>query len=313
MRWLDTLRSRAAQGWSAPRGTVADGPLLDSAFLTQLEYLSLRVARSGTTGFAGEHPSRRKASSVEFADYRDYRPGDDFRLIDWNVYARLGELTLRLTEASESTTLHLLLDCSASMAWGTPSKFRAAQRLAAALGCIALSRYDSVRLGILRGTEAQAMPRLRGKNSVPRLLAILDDLKPEGVLDLAAATGYYCRTTRRGVSVLIGDLLAPSGTGEAAAALRRAGLATTVVQILAPEEQTPALEGPLDLIDCETGQKVITAVNAEMLRLYRQRFDSWTADLQEQCAGQQVAFVRCFADQPLQDMLFSALCGQVLQ
>src|SRR5689334_1370201 len=176
MRWLSQARRRAKQGWTAPPGTVEEGPLLDSAFLQRLEHLSLRVGRTGTTGFTGEHASRRKAHSVEFADYRDYRPGDDFRLIDWNVYARLGELTLRLTEAAEATTLHLLLDCSSSMAWGVPSKFRTLQRLAAAFGCIALSRYDSVSIGLLRGAEAQCLPRLRGKNETGRYLSVLEGL-----------------------------------------------------------------------------------------------------------------------------------------
>src|SRR5260370_34649351 len=94
--WLSRLRRDAVRGWVDLPGTEHDGPLLDGAFLKRLEHLTLRVNRYGTTGFAGEHASPRKASSVEFADYRNYRPGDDFRLIDWNVYARLGQLTLRL-------------------------------------------------------------------------------------------------------------------------------------------------------------------------------------------------------------------------
>lgn len=313
MRWIDQLRRRTAQGWSAPPGTVEEGPLLDSAFLQRLEHLSLRVARSGTTGFAGEHASRRKAHSVEFADYRDYRPGDDFRLIDWNVYARLGELTLRLTEATESTTLHLLLDCSASMAWGVPSKVRTMQRLAAALGCIALARYDSVSVGVLRGTSAQCLPRLRGKNEVGRFLAILEGIRPAGSMDLPAAVGAYCRVARRGATVLISDLLAPSGTAAAISHARRAGLSPTVVQVLARDEEAPHLEGPLDLVDCETGAVLTTAINGEMLRAYAERFAAWTAELREVCAAQRAGFLRLYTDQSLEDTLFGALRGQVVQ
>jgi uncharacterized protein (DUF58 family) len=313
MHWLSQVRRRAHQGWTAPPGTVEEGPLLDSAFLQRLEHLSLRVGRTGTSGLAGEHASRRKAHSVEFADYRDYRPGDDFRLIDWNVYARLGELTLRLTEATEATTLHLLLDCSASMAWGVPSKLRAMQRLAAALGCIALSRYDGVSVGVLRGGDVQCLPRLRGKNETGRFLAILEGLRPWGRLDLPAAAGAYCRAPRRGVAVLISDLLAPSGVAQAVSYLRRAGLATTVAQVLAREEAAPRLEGPLDLVDCETGAVLTTAVNGEMLRAYAERFDAWTTHLQEACAAHRACFVRLYTDQPLEDALFGALRGQVVQ
>jgi uncharacterized protein (DUF58 family) len=290
-----------------------EGPLLDSAFLQRLEHLSLRVGRASTSGFAGEHASRRKAHSVEFADYRDYRPGDDFRLIDWNVYARLGELTLRLTEATEAATLHLLLDCSGSMAWGLPSKFRTLQRLAAALGCIALTRYDNVSIGLLRGEDAQNLPRLRGKNEIARFLAVLNGLQAAGELDLPAAVGSYCRMPRRGVGVLISDLLAPSGTAQAVSYLRRAGLTPTVVQVLAREEGEPRLEGPLDLVDCETGAVLTTAISGEMLHAYADRFTRWTVELQEACAAQRAGFVRLYSDQPLEDVLFGVLRGQVVR
>jgi uncharacterized protein (DUF58 family) len=250
---------------------------------------------------------------VEFADYRDYRPGDDFRLIDWNVYARLGELTLRLTEATEATTLHLLLDCSGSMAWGLPSKFRLMQRLAAALGCVALARYDNVAIGVLRGEKAQILPRLRGKNDTGRLLSVIEGLRPEGSADLAAATASYCGAPRKGVAILISDLLAPTGARETVAALRRAGLVPTVLQVLAREESAPTMEGPFDLVDCETGDVLTTAINGEALRAYGERFAAWTLDLEAACAAQRASFIRVFTDQPIDELLFGVLRGQVVR
>src|SRR5581483_4606843 len=130
------------------RGAELVGPpddpnvLLDSAFLRQVESLHFNAPRAATAGLAGEHASRRKAHSIEFADHRNYAPGDDFRLIDWNVYARLGELCLKLTEARENLSVHLLIDCSASMDWGRPNKLLYARRIAAALGALALASYD---------------------------------------------------------------------------------------------------------------------------------------------------------------------------
>jgi uncharacterized protein (DUF58 family) len=311
--WLDRARRHAHRGWVNLPGTQYDGPLLSSAFLRRIEHLSLRVSRSGTTGFAGEHRSLRKANSIEFADYRNYRPGDDMRLIDWNVYARLGQLTLRLTEATEATTLHLLLDCSGSMAYGIPSKFRTMQRIAAALGCLALSRYDSVSTGLLFGDTAQVLPRLRGKNETGRFLAILESLKPTGAVDLPAAVRSYCSAPRRGVGVLISDLMAPNGTAEAVASLRRIGLQPTVLQVLAREECEPKLEGPLELVDCETGAIVTTAINGEALRAYTERFSAWTNDLEAACATQRATFVRLCTDQPVEDLLVAALRGKVVQ
>lgn len=313
VRRLAALRRRAVQGWIDLPGTEHDGPLLDGPFLKRLEYLSLAVGRHGTTGFAGEHRSPRKAQSVEFADYRTYRPGDDLRLIDWNVYARLGQLTLRLTEASEATTLHLLLDCSGSMAWGLPSKFRTMQKLAAALGCLALAHYDNVAIGILRGDAAQSLPRMRGKSDTGRLLAVLDGLRPGGGLDLGAAVRSYCAARRRGVAVLIADLLAPEGVGDAVASLRRSGLEPAVVQVLAREEAQPRLEGPLDLVDCETGSILTTAINGEALRAYGERFAAWTGAQEEACAAQRAVFIRFFTDQPFDELLFTSLRGRILQ
>ncbi|HVA91605.1 MAG TPA: DUF58 domain-containing protein [Chloroflexota bacterium] len=313
LAWLSKLRQGATRGWVDLPGAEHEGPLLDGPFLKRLEHLTLTVGRHGTNGFAGEHPSPRKASSVEFADYRDYRPGDDFRLIDWNVYARLGELTLRLTEATESTTLHLLLDCSGSMAWGIPSKFRLMQRLAAALGCVALARYDNVAVGVLRDAKAQILPRLRGKNDTGRLLSVIDDLRPSGTVDLAAAAASYCGAPRKGVAVLISDLLAPTGTRETVAALRRAGLTPTVLQVLAREESAPTLEGPFDLVDCETGAVLTTAINGEALRAYGERFDSWTREMEAACASQRASFIRVFTDQPIDELLFGVLRGQVVR
>jgi uncharacterized protein (DUF58 family) len=311
--WLARLRQGTARGWVDLPGTEHEGPLLDGPFLKRLEHLTLCVGRHGTTGFAGDHASPRKASSVEFADYRDYRPGDDFRLIDWNVYARLGELTLRLTEATEATTLHLLLDCSGSMAWGLPSKFRVMQRLAAALGCVALARYDNVVLGVLRGDKARVVPRLRGKNDTGRLLSVIDGLRPEGSVDLGAAAASYCATPRKGLAVLISDLLAPTGTAEAVAALRRAGLTPTVIQVLAREESVPTMEGPFDLVDCETGDVLTTAINGEALRAYGERFASWTVELQTACAAQRAGFIRVFTDQRIDEVVFSDLRGKVVR
>jgi uncharacterized protein (DUF58 family) len=307
------LRRDAVRGWVDLPGTEHEGPLLSSAFLNRLESLSLRVGRHGTTGFAGEHPSTRKAHSVEFADYRDYRPGDDFRLIDWNVYARLGQLTLRLTEAAEATTLHLLLDCSGSMAYGIPSKFRTMQRLAAALGCMALARYDSVALGLLRGENAQALPRLRGKGETARFLSVLESLRPQGALDLAAAVRSYCTVPRRGVGVLVSDLLTPHGVPEAVAALRKIGLEPAVFQLLAREECRPKLDGPVQLVDCETGSTVMAAINAAALQAYAEHFATWTAEIEATCSTQRAAFIRICTDQPLEEVLISALRGGMVQ
>ncbi len=313
MNWLSRLRREAWRGWADTATPDLGGPLLSSAFLKRIEGLSLSVGRRSTTGFVGEHSSVRKAHSVEFADYRDYRPGDDIRLIDWNVYARLGQLTLRLTEAAEATTLHLLVDCSASMAFGAPTKFRTAQRIAAALGCLALARYDSVMITLLRAESAHVLPRLRAKNETGRLLTVLEDLKPQGALDLAAAIRSYCSKPRRGLCVLISDLISPSSLEGILGSLRHIGLEPAVIQVLAPEEVRPRIEGALNLVDCETGGTLLADVNAPALKAYSARFANWTAELEAASLVQHAPFVRLLTDQPLEEVLFTAVRGRLVQ
>jgi uncharacterized protein (DUF58 family) len=313
VNWLSRLRSEAWRGWADPPGPDLDEPLLSSAFLRRVESLSLSVGRRSTTGFVGEHSSVRKAHSVEFSDYRDYRPGDDMRLIDWNVYARLGQLTLRLTEAAEATTLYLLIDCSASMSFGAPSKFRTAQRVAAALGCLALSRYDSVVITPLRDDAAQVLPRLRAKNETGRLLSVLESLRPRGALDLSAALHSFCGKPRRGLCVLISDLLARTSLEEHLRAFRHIGLEPVVIQVLVPDEARPRIEGALDLVDCETGAKLLTDVNAQALRAYEARFKLWTAELEAACLVQHTLLIRLLTSQPLEEALFMAIRGRLVQ
>jgi uncharacterized protein (DUF58 family) len=187
------------------------------------------------------------------------------------------------------------------------------QRLAAALGCVALARYDSVTIGVLNGTTTQVLPRLRGKNETSCLLAILEGLQPRGSIDLASSVRSYCGSRRRGVGILISDLMAPSGTAEAVAALRRVGLEPVVLQVLAREECEPKLEGPLELVDCETGVLLSTAINGEALKAYGERFAGWTAELDAACTAQHAALVRLYTDQPIEDLLFAALRGRVVQ
>ena len=158
--------------WSSRRARPASQVLLDESFLRRLERLNLMTRRGTRAHTIGEHQSRRRAVSLEFADYRHYVSGDDLRRIDWNVYGRSNSLFLKLTEAKEDVAVHLLLDTSQSMDWGEPSKLLYARQLVAALGYLALARFDAVtaatfsdelheRFSLTRGkSQALASPRL---------------------------------------------------------------------------------------------------------------------------------------------------------
>jgi uncharacterized protein (DUF58 family) len=268
-------------------------PLLDSAFLQQLEQMRFAAPHAITGGMAGDHLSSTRAHAAEFADYRNYVIGDDIRMIDWNVYARLGELCVRLGPTYQNLRVHLLLDCSRSMNWGRPNKLRYAKRVAAALGALALMSYDTVYVGAWHGDLHSASPALRGRQATGELLRYLEGLLPGPATDPARAMASYCAPHRgSGIAVLLTDCMAAAGYAEALTLLAAAGLRTTLLHILDTDEQQPDLEGLLELHDCETGERVKVGITPEVLRHYAARFQAWSEDLATQCTARRASYIQ---------------------
>src|SRR5437899_3211372 len=147
--------------------------LLEPALLRRLESLALRVRRAVSGQMGGERRSRRRGQSVEFADFRNYTPGDDFRLIDWNAYARLDRFMLRLFTAEEELPLSPFVDLSGSMDWGTPNKAVTARRLAGAIAYVALVALDRVRLTVFADGPTSGGAPYRGRRAAAQLFARL--------------------------------------------------------------------------------------------------------------------------------------------
>src|SRR3954447_7063782 len=118
--------------------------LFDDDFQRKLETLAIVSRRVFAGRMRAERRSKKKGSGQEFADHRDYVPGDDFRFVDWNVYQRFGKLLVRLYEEEEDLGITFIMDCSASMAFGNGKKFDQARRLAAALAYVGLANLDRV-------------------------------------------------------------------------------------------------------------------------------------------------------------------------
>ena len=162
--------------------------LLEPAFLRKLERLSIMAKRVKLGVTKGERKSTRKGSSVDFADYRGYVQGDDLRHVDWNIYSRLNELYIKLFEEREDLTLHLLIDASRSMAFGSPHKLTLAKRLAAALGYIALSGHERVAIEAFSGDGVQRIRPCRGRASVRRLFTFIESIEASGGTVVRLAT-----------------------------------------------------------------------------------------------------------------------------
>ncbi|MBO0778852.1 MAG: DUF58 domain-containing protein, partial [Ktedonobacteraceae bacterium] len=160
---------------------------LDASILQRLDTLALLTRRPMASGRPGRRRSPQAGSSMEFADFRRYAPGDDFRRIDWRAYARLERLFLRVFEAEENITVTILIDCSDSMHHGTPSKAELALQLAAALSYVALKCEDSVIVGALTDRLVSYRRVSGGKNAIWTIGEFLNRLPRSGTTNLNRA------------------------------------------------------------------------------------------------------------------------------
>lgn len=267
----------------------AAGGLLGESFIRRLERLNLLTRGLVLQGLAGEHRSRRHASSTEFADFRKYVPGDDFRRIDWNAYARLDALFMKETEATEDVTVHLLVDCSQSMDWGVPNKLGFARHLAAAIGFLALARFDAVTAVCFADTLYERFPIVRGRGQIFRLLSYLDQAPVGGTTRFQHAVDQYCSgPISGGIAFVISDLLTEDDWESAIVRLLREGMEVVVIQVLAPQELEPTVDGELELLDAETGDVVEIVVGDEARRAYERRVQDWCASVAAFCHRSEV-------------------------
>lgn len=285
-----------------------DPTVFDEAFLRQLERLLLLLRSPVRGGLKGGRRSVKRGQSVEFADYRDYTLGDDLRQLDWNVYARLERLFVKLFIEEEDVTITLLIDASASMASGRPEKLLFAKRAAAALGYIGLASEDRVAVSALGGRSSRRQTPLRGSGRVFRLLSNLSAIQPaSGPTDLVAAARHAAAQLHgRGVVVLMSDLLDPAAD-RVIRELAATRSELIVLHVLSPDELDPPLEGDLRLVDSESGEGVDVTADLATLDAYRTRLAEWKQGLADLAARRRASYVDLASDVPLNDLIFAEL------
>lgn len=290
--------------------------LFDVDFLRQLEALSL-AARQLTRGRdRAERRSARRGASVEFAGYRPFVAGDDLRHVDWKAYARWRQLVLKLFVEEEDLHVHLLLDCSASMAWGDPTpKFDHARRVVAGLAYLTLANLDRaavVPLGVDRDAARRPWPPSRGRHRFLPLLRYLENCPtaPATPVSLADAVRRWTATgPRRGMALWVSDLWG-NAPGDALAALdrlRHAGHETAVIQILDPSEGGAGDVGEYELEDVETGGLRTVVVDGRRRRDYRQRFTDYQEMVRRYCRQHALPLLQADTGTSVPDLLLRAL------
>lgn len=287
--------------------TTEHEPLLTPDFLRKIERLALVAKRVFPGQMRGERRSTKRGSSVEFADYRNYTIGDDFRRVDWNVYARLEKLFLKLFVEEEDLHVYVLIDASRSMEFGSPSKLLYAKRIAAALSYIALGNLDRVGLAALSdGSSATLRPK-RGKQSAFGVFDWLSTVQPSGQTQLAdSLRDFSLRTSRPGLAIVISDFFDPDYQKGLSALISRK-FELTVLQVLDEDEANPPLVGDLMLVDSETNERREVTITQSLLRRYRQRLAEHCGGTEAFCTRFGCNYVRVTNQTPFEDLILSYL------
>jgi len=283
-------------------------PLLDPQFLARLEQLELVSRKIFMGRMKGERRSKRKGQSVEFADYRNYVIGDDLRHLDWNLFARLERLFIRLFLEEEDLHVYILIDNSLSMDFGKPTKLHFAKQVAAALGFIGLVNLDRVVLEAFNDKLTQSLPAVRGRRSVWRLMDFLQKLEPAGPSDLKKALRTFSlKCSGKGIVVLLSDFMDKRGCEDALRYLIARQMDIYAIQILSQEEIEPELVGDLQLTDIEDQDVADVTVSGPLLKRYKQNLAAYRASLYEFCARRGVSYLFTSNQVPFERLIFSFL------
>ena len=295
--------------------------IFDSSFLGKLERLHLLSRRTFGGQSRAERRSRKLGSSLEFADYRNYSPGDDLRSIDWNIYGRLDKLFLKLFEEEEDLHIYLLVDVSSSMRWTAlnartdaplrQSKLDLARKIAATFAYIGLNNLDRVDVQFFADVLGDDLGLGRGKSHFHYTFEVLDRLPPEqGQTDLSRSLrAFGQRTRRRGLVIILSDFFDPQGYEDALGYLLYQRFEIQLVQLLDPAELTPSLLGDLRLTDAETSQVYEVTVNESLTRAYEREIQQFLSGLDTFCAKRGIGLRRAMTDASFEDFILRTLRG----
>ena len=281
--------------------------VIDQDFIAMLEGHDLSVKRLTTGLFGGNRRSKAYGSSAEFADYRSYAPGDDLRRVDWNLYARFGQLYLKLFVDERQLHHRIYFDTSASMDWGDPKKSHTALRLGAALGFLSVQAMDRVSFFALSGTSCTDLcGTIIGRDAYFRAMDALEGIPFRGDMDMGAAIMQNKETAYAGgLSVIISDFMTDSDWKGAVDSLLRQKREVHLVRVLSRDEIDPDIKGLFVLRGVEGGSDDYRSeFGKPHMDAYRKAFDYVTKDMQSFCASRGVGLFTVCTDEPIGQMLF---------
>jgi uncharacterized protein (DUF58 family) len=283
---------------------ASDDDLFDDDFQRKLDYLALVSKRVFSGRMRAERKTKKSGSGIEFADHRDYQPGDDFRYLDWSVYQRFDRLLVRLFEEEEDLAIYFIVDASSSMGFGEAKKLRYAKRVAAALGYVGLANLDRVSIVSTTDKVMDRMPGTRGKARIFKVLRFLRELDPGGQTDLGdAMKTFVAQNKKKGLAVLISDLYDPQGFEKGINVLRYNKFDPFVVHVVDKEEARPKLNGDVLLYDCETGDEREVTITAKVLERFAGAYGQYLADIERFCTSKTVPYIQADINTPFDELI----------
>jgi uncharacterized protein (DUF58 family) len=280
--------------------------LLEPEFMAKLDQLALVSRKIFAGKMRGERITKRRGESVEFADYRNYVVGDDLRFLDWNIYARLGQLFLKLFLQEEDLHVSLLIDMSKSMDWGEPNKWLYARRIAAAVAYIGLINFDRVSLCLYANGLQSELKGVRGRRLMFKVIEFLTSPECEGPSNLPEAGKQFAiRHPQPGIVLVLSDFFEKAGYEQGLRYLLGRNYDLYAVQILSPEEIEPTLVGDLRLTDVEDDDAAEVTVSRALINRYKQNLRAYCEQLKEYCTRRGIGYLFTNTKTPFDQIVLS--------
>lgn len=286
----------------------------DADFLRALDQLRFASARAFTGSGRGDRRGRHRGQGVEFADYRPYAQGDDFRHVDWKAYKRLNRLLLRLFDEDQDLRIYLFLDASQSMA--VHGKFDYAVRVAAALCYVGLAHLDRVSLQPFAERLGMGTSTGNALQSIGRVLELLENLTADGRTDLWQSMNEFAsRPARPGLAVVISDFLDPAGCERPLALLTARGHEAVAVHVVAAADRSDADDlSEMDLVDAETGEQRRVDVTPGLRAAYARAWTTFDAGLVAACAKSRATYLKADVEVPFErTVLYTFRSGRLFE
>lgn len=279
-------------------------PLFDDQFLKKIEYLYVVSKKMFKGRLRAERKTKKVASGIEFADYRNYAPGDDFRALDWRLYGRTEKLLVRLFEEKEELSIYFLIDSSSSMKFHDEAKLNYAKKMAAALGFIGLCNQDRVSFIAFNEKVLDRLPPTSGRGQIFKVFNFLEKLKGDGATSFEDSFKTFAsENRRRGVAVVLSDFYNPGGYEKALSFLHYQQFETYVVHISDESEFDPKVHGDVSLVDEETGERLDLTMTPRLVAKYKKAFDTLCLQMESWCVAHRMLYFRTPVSVPFDEIV----------